>query len=849
MLAAQAHDWDDDDDDLVPNPQGYELEAGTRLLATHCMFCGRPLRDPESIENGCGPVCAERFGVFSSEGPPDERALAKWLGFAKSAHPDIANIVEEEGDDRRKAVSRLIHAAGNVWKRQSENYAQVLALVMELSFALGYPGTARGIRRAIIEGRQYDEGGKEKANRKPSGIVLTEQDGRWVLDLPYIASRATWGNIMGGLYRLGAQREPNYRVSFDPALIKQVLNVLVDELAGTLGVKPDGHPFVVPFQKVPITDAPRAPTGPSGAPAVEQRPKLSAEQVPRGAVITLNDGRKGVVKWAGKAQGQDRIGFVTEPGGPMHWAGIAEVATSVVPPRVQDEVAAVTDNPAAATMDMPELPSAMYGYQKEGAAWLFERRAGVLAFEQGLGKTITSIAVTFAPALVVCPASLRPNWVKEFAMWRPDMVVTAQGVAGNPTKFTDQQLKADVLVTSYEGLGANMDVLSRRGLNTLVVDEAHKCKELLVRNRKDPKTNQWSQHLDGPARAKQVAELSRMSERRYFLTGTPLINGRPYELWPLLHMSNPRVWYSQKKFWQDFCGFEVRSIRGREFAWYHGAENLADLRELINGKYLLRKTKALLDLPEKWRQSTEVTMDSPYKEQYARAARELMEWLVDSRGKDAAVRAARASQLVQGTEMRRLLGMGKITAAVDFIESHHASTGRPLVVMAHHKEVIDGIRERLAKDHEEIRVGLFTGQQNPREKEEAKVAFQEEGTLDVLLCSIQAAGVGITLTRAEEMLFVERTWVPFEIVQAEDRIHRIGTKNKCTFTYLNAAGTLDPILHAILLSKMEIASEVLSEDPNAESSLIYDIVKALDAQGLTPNSSYEDDMPEWATPW
>lgn len=245
-------------------------------------------------------------------------------------------------------------------------------------------------------------------------------------------------------------------------------------------------------------------------------------------------------------------------------------------------------------------------------------------------------------------------------------------------------------------------------------------------------------------------------------------------------------------------------------------------------------------------------MDSPYKEQYARAARDLMDWLVESRGRDAAARASRALQLVRGTEMRRTLGMGKITAAVEFIESHYASTARPLVVMAHHREVIDGISERLAKEHPEIRVGLFTGQQNPRDKEAAKVAFQDEGTLDVLLCSIQAAGVGITLTRAEEMVFVERTWVPFELVQAEDRIHRIGTTNKCTITYINAAGTLDPLLHAILLSKMETATEVLAEDQSAESSLIYDLIVSLDEQGLTPNvagQDPDDGLPEWATPW
>lgn len=858
-MLAPLDDWDDDDDVLIPN--SYEHESGTKLVATNCIFCGRALRDPESIERGCGPDCAERWGAFRTAGPVDRKAVEGLLRIAEQKQRKLAEIVTEFAADPRSAVSRLLHAAGFAWERRTRDYAVTLALTMDFAVALGYPGTADGIRRTLIEGRNFDARGREAGKRKPKGVVISEQDGRWFIDLPYIESRAAWGNIMRAIYQAGGKQEPGYRASFAPRQFRRILNALVDGLAGTIGALPDGKPFVVPFEKIVIPDEPPAPGQTSGTPASEQRPRFTPEQVPKGSVITLNDGRTGVVKWTGASRGEDRIGFVTEPNGPMQWAGLAEVTTSEVPKRVREEVAANTGNDAALTMPMPELPDIMYSYQKEGAAWLFERRSGILAFEQGLGKTLTSAAVTIAPAVVVCPASVRPNWVKEFARWRPDLVVTAQGLAGNGSQFTDSQLKADVCVLSYHALGENMDALAKRGIATLIVDEAQRCKELILKRVKDPTTQRWSEKPGGSAQSQRVLALARAAERRYFLTGTPLVNGRPYELWPLLHMCDPRKWWSQKQYWRRFCLRVKESKGGRLFYDHHGALHLDELREATQGKYLLRKTKDVLDLPEKWRQQLLVAMESKWAARYRAASESILDYIRQTRGREAETAALRAKQLVMFNELMKILSMGKIEAMVEFIVQHWDSTGRPLVVMAHHRDAIQEIVKRLKEERADLRVGLFTGDQNPTQKEANKVAFQEEGTIDVLVCSILAAGVGITLTRAQEMVFLERTWVPFDMLQAEDRIHRIGQKNKCTYTYIDCAGTIDEVLHNVMRQKVETATAVVAGEGRESDvgwsgagtdqdsgHMMEDLIASLEGS-YRANPGGHAELPEWADPW
>jgi hypothetical protein len=179
------------------------------------------------------------------------------------------------------------------------------------------------------------------------------------------------------------------------------------------------------------------------------------------------------------------------------------------------------------------------------------------------------------------------------------------------------------------------------------------------------------------------------------------------------------------------------------------------------------------------------------------------------------MKVERAKVLAQMTGLRKLAGVGKVDYAVEWSATHLEATGRPLVIMAHHRDVTLGIAQQLTAREVEVdgtvrkmRVGKIIGGMAEAKRTADKDAFQR-GELDVLVCSIQAAGVGLTLTAASETLFVERAWRPSDLVQAEDRIWRIGQENKCTIIYLDAANTIDDVIAQMLQNKQSTIAGVI----------------------------------------
>lgn len=863
----------------------YEHEAGTVLLAQACIFCSRPLRDPESIERGCGPYCARKHQIFTMTGSPNpeatERALATMPG-------PMAAVIRPKLSDPRTAVSAAIHAAGHAVEINSADAMSYVGAAMEIASALGYPGTSEALTAVFIEGRRFNEEGQEERRGKPKGVVISDAGARgWQISLPYISSKDVWRSIVAGLKSAGAtQDRSTWAIYFPPERWVHVINALVDNLSGALGILPSGETFVVPKEKQPVPADATAPEGPTDTVALDEQSERQAGPpigVEKGAAVTLLDGRPMVVSWV--ADDKSRVGLVTPERAAWSlkkygyiwtrkcdpiYVGGQEIATVTATAAEKQEAAEVARAPEQkVTRERPprEIPEKFFPFQREGVSWLDQVGSGILAFEQGLGKTCTSIVAADAPVLVVCPASLRVNWAREVGMWRPDLTVAVAGVrvehegvlAGKQTKLTRAQLQADVVVVSYEGMKANLEELLARGFRTMIVDEAQYCKELLLRWKKSPQGD-WEQKRAGSARAQNADVLAQQIDRKFLLTGTPMVNGRPYELWPLLHMVDAVEWKDQKKFWQTYCDLHKRRIGGRQFDDYTGATEIPALRERIHGRYLLRKTKDELDLPEKWRQSKLLSLSAEWAEHYRDAAEEFFEWLTRTRGREAAERASRNEILVQLTNLRRLAAMGKVQGIIEEVIAHHESTGRPLIVMAHHKEVVHAIRDAAVSAG--MKVGTITGDDSPEKKEHDKTMFQEglpldapvdeREYLDLLVCSVTAAGVGLTLTRATEMIMVERVWRPYDLIQAEDRIHRIGQQNRVTITYYDAPGTIDQKLAAVMADKMAVAEAVLGQGDEAAcaaldiaSSVIDGILGELeDFRRNGPDAP----VPEWADP-
>ena len=429
-------------------------------------------------------------------------------------------------------------------------------------------------------------------------------------------------------------------------------------------------------------------------------------------------------------------------------------------------------------------------YQIAGVTFL-ELAGGraLLADGMGLGKTVQALCLLalhpeWAPALVVCPASVRVNWVRESQRWLPDpwtvaalassrdpwpdasLVVVTYDVAANVARTLEEQ-KDDPLTPTLATLKATR-------WETVVADEAHRTKN-------------WQ-----AARTRAVRGLGKRAAHFVALTGTPIIT-RPLDLHGALKTVAPTFVPDKQTFGIRYANGMPRKMGDREWWTYDGLSNVGELRELMAGLALRRvKDDVLRDLPPKRRVTVPLVVPAAeYRATEAAVLRDAMEAAQQQAADRAAARAAAgytdadpldpaaAAALMAVGKLWQAVGMMKAPAVADWV-ADYAEGGGPLLVFYHHREVGDLLADRV-KD-EGVRWGRIDGSVTG-EARAALVDALQAGTLDVLLLSTKAAGEGITLTRATDVAFAERDWTAAAEEQAEDRAHRYGLDHPLTVWY------------------------------------------------------------------
>jgi hypothetical protein len=170
------------------------------------------------------------------------------------------------------------------------------------------------------------------------------------------------------------------------------------------------------------------------------------------------------------------------------------------------------------------------------------------------------------------------------------------------------------------------------------------------------------------------------------------------------------------------------------------------------------------------------------------------------------------------SEIRHLLGVRKAPLVVNFIADLIEGGAGKVVVMCHHRDVEDLIFDGLEKI-ESIGhggVSIHRGGMNDKEKDSAEQAFRKNPNVKVFVGSIQASGVGITLVESHTMVFAELDWVPGNMKQAEDRIHRIGQDRGTNYYLPVVAGTVDARMAHILVTKLGMQRRLLDEKTAVE---------------------------------
>jgi len=413
------------------------------------------------------------------------------------------------------------------------------------------------------------------------------------------------------------------------------------------------------------------------------------------------------------------------------------------------------------------------------------------------GKTPTTLCLLERlqayPALIVVPAVVVLNWVEEARRWLPEnrKVVALVGTKKQREKLRSEY--ADVYVISYETLRQDVEALAADiPLHAVVVDEAHR-----LRNTKT-------------AQSQACFNLAVGASLRIALTGTPIVN-RPSDLYGILHFLYPNVFTSRTRFiraWTDYTE-DMWSGGLVDYAW--NEKTKPALQQVLDAVTVERKRADVMRwLPPKHLQHVLLQLSEEQWKLYRKMKEDFFI-------QDGDVEIDAPTVLAQLTRLRQialdpgLLGLdgpsAKYEYVLDFVDGN--LTERGLVVMSTFTSALKRLADQLTEKG--LRVGFITGEQDTQEKADVQAAFQR-GDIDVVLCNVRAAGVGITLDRADTLIFLDRAFTPAENEQAEDRIvpTREDRLHPIDIIVLTAVGTVDQWIEKILDEKVSIA-EALQE--------------------------------------
>lgn len=465
----------------------------------------------------------------------------------------------------------------------------------------------------------------------------------------------------------------------------------------------------------------------------------------------------------------------------------------------------------------------LLSFQRPGVAFLVKNRRAILADPMGTGKTVQLIRTLQVlaemgenpfPALVVCPNSTKlSTWSESLSTWAPEL--THQVIDGNATERRKQiESGADVLIIHWEAVRLHSRLagygtisltekektpkeLNELGLRTVICDEAHKGK--------DPKA----------AQTRAVWALLHKAEFRYLASGTPVAQNIG-DLWALLHGVEPDWFPAKTKYLDYFADTSLNYFGGIEV---HGVDpqHREQFFKIIDP--LIRripKEAALPQLPPKLPVQIRHTPMSPkqkkaYNEMRDDMVAQLDDLLVAPNPLSQLIRlnqfASASATVDENGDVTLSAPSAKVDDLVDLLEEMGEE---PLVVAAVSRQLIELAAAKLTKL--KISHGLVTGAQSVFERQEAVTRFQA-GHLRVILLTLGAGAEGITLTRASRMLFMQESYSEIQNMQAQDRIHRIGSEihDSVQIIVQIAPGTVEENRLELLATKRMRMEEVVRD--------------------------------------
>jgi len=406
----------------------------------------------------------------------------------------------------------------------------------------------------------------------------------------------------------------------------------------------------------------------------------------------------------------------------------------------------------------------LYPHQEEAKQFLLAHRRCILADQPRVGKTLPTAAAALEhlPAIIVCPAIAKSVW--EAAISKLDPSVPVRVINGK--KQAGELIASGVTIINYDILSS---VTAHAGIQTVVFDECHR-----VKNHK-------------ALRTKAAMLMMKKIDRVYALSGT-IVPNRPAELWPILHGLG-----IYKGGWFDFV---YRYAKAWNPPWggldVSGASNIPELKALVR-PHLLRRKKEDIFMDYKDPQVSLITFDLPIDKR---------EQKFDA---DALVANPNAILAFEGlSEIMREAGIRKAPLAIEFI-ANLLKSDEPVVVFAHHKEVVSMLFEGL----KEFKPVMVVGD-TPKDKRIKNIDDFQSGKTKCFIGNISSCGEGIDLSAADTIVFVEPTWQTSALEQASSRVENINKNGSKPVIYLlTVRASLDHTVLDRTLKKQKIISQII----------------------------------------
>ncbi|XP_044525365.1 SWI/SNF-related matrix-associated actin-dependent regulator of chromatin subfamily A-like protein 1 [Gracilinanus agilis] len=431
----------------------------------------------------------------------------------------------------------------------------------------------------------------------------------------------------------------------------------------------------------------------------------------------------------------------------------------------------------------PKLVSSLMPFQRIGVNFAISKGGRLLlADDMGLGKTIQAICIaayyrTEWPLLVVTPSTVRYTWEQAFHRWLPSLSPDSTNVV---VTGRDSLTAGLINIVSFDLL-SKMNKKLQTSFQVVIIDESHFLKNIKT------------------ARCRAAMPLLKAAKRVILLSGTPAMS-RPAELYTQIVAVKPF-------FFRQFHDFALRYCDAKKLPWgwdYSGSSNLGELKLLLEESVMLRRLKSdvLSQLPAKQRKMVVVAlgqMSAKTRASLAAAAKEMT-----------TEKTSRRQQKEALLLFFHRTAEAKIQPATDYILDLLESGREKLLVFAHHKLVLDALSEELEKKH--IGYIRIDGATSSADRQTLCQQFQLSEKCSVAVLSITAANMGLTFSATDLVVFAELFWNPGVLIQAEDRVHRIGQTSSVTIHYLVARGTADDYLWPLIQEKIKVLGQAgLSE--------------------------------------